>query len=192
MKKTLLFLTFLLLCFANYVGATPVDFITDASNSSVVLSGNTSETFTVTATLSPTFSAESFTLADGESYTFNFIDLVFEQATSLPTESVHFEIEATMAFSQPDESDITVHGIGDGLYFLTIFNGLLTWSDAPKTFTLLDGNELMIDFEGEVDYFGGTIKATVTNNPVPEPSTILLLGSGLLGLGWYGRKRKKA
>lgn len=28
--------------------------------------------------------------------------------------------------------------------------------------------------------------------PVPEPSTFLLLGSGLFGLGWYGRKRKKA
>ena len=28
--------------------------------------------------------------------------------------------------------------------------------------------------------------------PVPEPSTILLLGSGLAGLAWYSRKRKTA
>ena len=40
--------------------------------------------------------------------------------------------------------------------------------------------------QGEVEEW----KITVA--PVPEPSTILLLSSGLFGLGWYGRKRKKA
>ena len=38
----------------------------------------------------------------------------------------------------------------------------------------------------------GSFVDNVSVAPVPEPSTILLLGSGLLGLGWYGRKRKKA
>lgn len=48
------------------------------------------------------------------------------------------------------------------------------------------------------EVFTGTVNILVEDNgtdiefqPVPEPSTIILLGSGLLGLAYVGRKRRK-
>jgi len=37
---------------------------------------------------------------------------------------------------------------------------------------------------------GGDITFRATANPVPEPTTLALLGTGLLGLGIFGRRRK--
>ncbi|MDX2496116.1 MAG: DUF4114 domain-containing protein [Desulfuromusa sp.] len=51
-----------------------------------------------------------------------------------------------------------------------------------------DYNDCMFMFSGGISDTGPVSDTA----PVPEPSTILLLGGGLLGLGWYGRKRKKA
>lgn len=56
-------------------------------------------------------------------------------------------------------------------------------------FSLVDQFHVYEGSTASAQLFG---KITEQAAPVPEPSTILLLGSGLLGLGLYGRKRKKA
>lgn len=93
--------------------------------------------------------------------------------------------------------------------FTLLSEGSSTWGNGSF---FIDGNTLsgyeghgVIQFSGEISsiswdnplaesHHGFTLGviASTESAPVPEPSTILLLGSGLLGLGWYGRKRNKA
>jgi hypothetical protein len=50
-------------------------------------------------------------------------------------------------------------------------------------------NAIFVRFQNVPQPFGSDVATPGGENPVPEPSTILLMGSALLGLGGYARRR---
>jgi hypothetical protein len=68
--------------------------------------------------------------------------------------------------------------------------GLLNYlQDGQFTSIVLALQESILDWDNDFRIEGATLTADATA-PVPEPATLLLLGSGLAGLAFYRRKRK--
>lgn len=87
----------------------------------------------------------------------------------MPSDGDTFRFLDAGSFENFDLLTISVLDLADGL----------SWS-------IIEGIDSSTSMSYRSLYF--TSNDTV---PTPEPSTLILLVSGLLGLGWYGRKRKK-
>jgi len=192
-KFTVLLVSMALVVMTSVAWATPITFTPDVSGSSVTVT-DTARFANITASL--VLGSTPFILGDGATQTLDFFTLT---ASGLFAVNQNYTVAATLNFLDP-----LVAGSGSGggkfsTFFGVLSGGTLTWDTTtlPDTFLLADGNTIRIDFQnGSTIGLGNTalVHAYVTNlgggvAPVPEPGTIVLLGAGLLGLGFFGKRR---
>ncbi|MES0810028.1 hypothetical protein ABLO27_11135 [Roseibium sp. SCPC15] len=173
--------------------ASPViNFDIDGPGSSVSTSGLPG----LSASLVPGLGNEMFSLAQGESRTFDFFTLTIDRFFAF---NESYNIEATLAFDEPVGTG-PAQGSGGGVastFFGLISGGTLFWDDStlPDFFTTANGSIFSVDFaEGLALTLGNTatVQATVTaTSVVPIPAALPLMAGGLGLLGFMGWRRKR-
>jgi hypothetical protein len=124
----------------------------------------------------------TLTLTDGGTFSFSSID-VANLNGSFPSANNYGARDSLIAISA------TLGGVVQYYSFPPAPNGVLTTEASGSSLTV---DELQIalgtnNFPDDVEGFTNLV-VTPTASPVPEPSSLMLMGSGMLGLAGFGRR----
>ena len=145
----------------------------------------------------PTF---SFTGLTGTTYT-DKLTVTASNVDFLSIGSNSDAVSVTILFTNPNAATGGFTGTGTDDETYGVFTGYhnhnsIDWSSNTQTIKFNDGSSVLLSlpdftFGGGGDPISGVedLTFTVTSNPVPEPSTLALLGTGILGAAGAVRRR---
>jgi|GEM_PF-584572 len=211
MKKiSLLVVTILVFGLVGIANATP--YIFDMGEDSLVDTSGTNDVLKMYANVNPDLDDITFGLEENESYTFYFATFGTNEGWINDDDVSPGEVTAYVDFDNPALTQaIDGTSIGFSAYWHFKQGWNLTWNN-PVSVNFSEGGQFAIELSdvGYASWFWqgpdgydccccccgpGTadVYATVTLNstPVPVPSTLLLFGSGLVGLAGLRKRFKK-